>query len=84
MDKTDIQIEKEKLAVLAMANAKSNMSTALDRIATLERALRNADSALSRLSQYVGEHSKMEYGSSTCLVKDFITLQRQGITKVLP
>jgi len=84
MEKTDTQIEKEKQAVAAMANAKSNMSTALDRIATIERALHSADSALSRLSHYVGEHSKMEYGSNTSLVKDFITLQRQEITKVLP
>jgi len=85
MDKTETQIEKEKQAVASMANAKSNMTTALDRISTLERALRNADSAFSALLWHVGPHSKLEdNGGKHILVTDFITLQRQGITKVLP
>lgn len=85
MDKTETQIEKEKQAVASMANAKSNMTTALDRILTLERALRAADSAFSSLSHHVGPHSKLEdSGGRHILVTDFITLQRQGITKVLP
>lgn len=85
MDKTETQIEKEKQAVAAMVNAKSNMQTAIDRIWTLERALRNADSAFSALLYHVGPHSKLEdNGGKHILVKDFITIQRLEITKVLP
>lgn len=53
MEKTEQQIEKEKRAVAAMANAKSNMTAALDRIKTLETALRNASVTISTLKGYI-------------------------------
>lgn len=53
MEKTEAQIEKEKQAVAAMANAKSNMTAALDRIKTLETALRNASGTISTLKGYI-------------------------------
>lgn len=53
MEKTEAQIEREKQAVAAMANAKSNMTAALDRIKTLETALRNASGTISTLKGYI-------------------------------
>lgn len=53
MEKTEAQIEKEKQAVAAMANAKSNMAAALDRIKTLETALRSASGTISTLKGYI-------------------------------
>ena len=47
-DKTEEQIAKDKAAVEAMRNAKSNMDAALTRIATLENALGRAISDLKR------------------------------------
>lgn len=52
-DKTEEQIASEKAAVEAMRNAKSNMTSALERIATLERALWNASSSISGLKNYI-------------------------------
>jgi hypothetical protein len=56
-DKTEEQIAKERDAVEAMRNAKANMTAALDRISTLEFALRAAVAALSRCKGYVGASS---------------------------
>lgn len=53
-EKTEEQIAKERAAVEAMRSAKANMTAALDRISTLEFALKGAVSALSRCKSYVG------------------------------
>lgn len=53
-DKTEEKIAQERAAVEAMRNAKSNMTAALERIATLEGALERAKGSLSRCKGYVG------------------------------
>lgn len=53
MEKSDEQIAKEREAVAAMTNAKANMTNALDRIATLERALNSAKSNISTLKGFI-------------------------------
>jgi hypothetical protein len=60
-DKTEEQIAKEREAIDAMRNAKANMTTALDRIATLERGLQDAVSALARAKTYVGPSCYVYY-----------------------
>jgi phosphatidylserine/phosphatidylglycerophosphate/cardiolipin synthase-like enzyme len=52
-EKTAEQLERERVAVAAMANAKSNMTAALDRIQTLERALSSAKHSIGVLKGYV-------------------------------
>jgi hypothetical protein len=52
-DKSDEQIAKEREAVEAMRNAKANMAAALDRIATLEGALKATIDSLGRARSYV-------------------------------
>ena len=83
-DKTEAQIEREKQAVAAMANAKSNMMAALDRIKTLENALFRASNALSSMKNYVGEYAKMERASSSIYIKEHIADEVGAIAKVLP
>jgi len=53
MDKTEEQIAKERAAVEAMKNAKANMDGALQRIATLERALGTAREGLIKAKSYI-------------------------------
>ena len=53
MDKSDEEIARERAAVEAMKNAKSNMTAALDRIKTLETALWNASGTISTLKGYI-------------------------------
>ena len=53
IEKSDEQIERERAAVTAMSNAKANMTAALDRIQTLERALSSAKSSISALKTYI-------------------------------
>lgn len=53
MEKTEEQIGRERAAVEAMKSAKSNMTMALERIATLERALSAAQSSISTLKSYI-------------------------------
>jgi hypothetical protein len=85
MEKTEAQIEKEKQAVAAMANAKSNMTIALDRIKSLENALFRASNAISALRYHVGEHSKIERASNSAVyVREFISDEVGAIAKVLP
>lgn len=86
MDKTEAQIEREKTAVAAMANAKSNMATALDRIATLEQALKHASHHLGQLKYHVGDHSKIDMHDNRppVFVKTYIGDAQAAITKVLP
>lgn len=65
-NKTDEQIERERSAVDAMRNAKANMTSALDRISTLERELQNAQSSLSRLKSYIAPTVYVYEGKETC------------------
>ena len=53
MEKTEEQIANEREAVNAMKNAKSNMTLALERINTLESALRQANNVISSLKSYI-------------------------------
>ena len=53
MDKTDDQIARERASVEAMKNAKANMATVLDRVETLERALKAASTTMSTLKNYI-------------------------------
>lgn len=83
-DKTDAQIEREKQAVAAMANAKANMSTALERIATLESALRTAANDLGRAKHYVGDQCGFQQGSSFVGVKTWLGDRQAAALKALP
>lgn len=83
-EKTEAQIEREKQAVAAMANAKSNMTEALARIQTLESALKQAADDLGRMKYYVGEHAKMEIGNNYVYVKSWIADRQAAIAKALP
>lgn len=48
------KVAKEKAAIDAMKNAKSNMATAISRIETLEMALQSARDRLSKTKGYIG------------------------------
>jgi hypothetical protein len=48
-------IERERQAVASMASAKANMTKVLDRVDTLERALRSAQSSISELKNYIAD-----------------------------
>lgn len=52
-EKTDEQVAKEREAVEAMRNAKANMAASLDRITTLETALKTAIHNLGRARNYI-------------------------------
>ena len=86
-EKTEAQIEREKAAVNAMKNAKSNMDEVLSRVATLERALSNASSAISRLKRHVGSESTMRWhdGRQECVdyVSKYADSEVAVIAKVL-
>jgi len=86
-DKTEAQIDREKSAVAAMKNAKSNMDVVLARVVTLERALSDASSAISRLKRQVGPESKMDWYQGSSEVRDLVTkyadVQIAEIAKVL-
>lgn len=83
-EKTEAQIEREKQAVAAMANARSNMTASLERIKTLENALFRASNTLSALTNHVGPYSIIEHGSNRRQVRDFIADEKAEIAKVLP
>lgn len=53
MEKTEDQIARERASVEAMRNAKANMTTVLDRVATLERALDSAKGTIATLKGYI-------------------------------
>lgn len=69
IDKTEEQIAKDKAAVLAMKNAQANMSAALERIATLERALSNASSTIGTLRGYISPSVYVYYTGSNANTK---------------
>ena len=52
-EKSEEQINREREAVEAMRNAKANMTAALDRIATLENALKETIANLGRAKGYI-------------------------------
>ena len=62
MEKTEEQVERERLAVDAMRNAKANMTSALGRIATLESELKAAALSTTRLGEYISP-SVYPYGN---------------------
>lgn len=55
-EKTEEQIAKDKAAVEAMRNAKSNMDAALSRITDLERSLAYAADCLSKAKGYISSN----------------------------
>lgn len=59
------KLAREKAAVDSMRNAKANMDQALDRIATLERALSTAADRMQRFKGYVGSHAYVYAGQKT-------------------
>jgi hypothetical protein len=63
-DATEEKIARDKAAVDAMRNAKSNMDAALARIATLEQALSYARDNLGRTKQYIGASNYVWSSSS--------------------
>ena len=87
-DKDEAQIEREKQAVAAMVNAKSNMSVALDRINRLELALRSASKDISRLKQCVGVDCQITYHNGSSETREYVHQYAEnaiaGIAKVLP
>lgn len=52
-EKTEEQIAKEVAAVASMKGAKSQMQAVLERVETLERALRSAQSSIGTLKGYI-------------------------------
>lgn len=55
IEKTDEQIAKDKAAVEAMKNAKSNMDAALQRIALLESRLRSVQEQCRHIGKAFGD-----------------------------
>ncbi len=80
-DKTEEQMDKERAAVDAMRNAKSNMASALGRIETLEKALDRARLEMTEIKKYIPEGAYTYRGEKRCrsLVEDAV----ESITKVL-
>jgi hypothetical protein len=64
-DKTEEQIAKDKAAVDAMRNAKSNMDAALARISTLEEALSGAIGGLLEAKRYISPSAYVYGGAKT-------------------
>lgn len=58
-DRTPEQIAEEKAAVLSLKGAQANMLKALERIASLERAVTSAASFLENYKRYVPEAAVM-------------------------
>lgn len=56
-EKTEDQIARERASVEAMKNAKSNMAAVLERVDTLERALRNASGTIGTLKGFIAPNA---------------------------
>lgn len=86
-EKTEAQIDREKSAVAAMKNAKSNMDEVLARVATLERALSNSSNVIARLKRHVGPESQMNWHDGRTDKRDLVVKyadeQIADIAKVL-
>ena len=87
-NKDEAQIEREKQAVAAMVNAKSNMSVALDRINRLELALKSASNDIARLKRCVGQDCQITYHNGSSETREYVHKYADnaiaGIAKVLP
>lgn len=87
-NKDEAQIEREKQAVAAMVNAKSNMSVALDRINRLELALKSARNDIARLKRCVGEGCQITYHNGSSETREYVHTYADNaianIAKVLP
>lgn len=70
--KDEAQIEREKLAVAAMANAKLNMTVALERIQRLETALVSARNDISRLKRCVGQDCQITYHNGSSETREYV------------
>jgi len=83
-DRTEEQIARDKAAVDAMRNAKSNMDAALARIATLESALTSARGDLGRAKAFIGQGAyAYPDGSNRVSVHDYIDSMIARATKAL-
>lgn len=65
-EKTEEDIEKDRAAIAAMKNAKSNMEAAIARVSDLERALSRARDSILRFKSFVPE-AAYSYGGKTKL-----------------
>lgn len=83
-DVSEEKIARDKAAVDAMRNAKSNMDAALTRISTLEAALGRARDDLTRTKSFIGTHV-YTYGASgnQRTVHDYIDDMVSSATKAL-
>ena len=52
-DKTEEQLARERAAVASMSSAKANMENALNRIQSLEAALRSASRSITTLKGFI-------------------------------
>ncbi len=55
-EKTEEKMEKERVAVASLVKAQANMKEVLERVSTLEHALRVARANISTLKGYIGEN----------------------------
>jgi hypothetical protein len=87
-NKDEAQIEREKQAVAAMVNAKSNMTVALDRINRLELALKSASDVIARLRRCVGDDCQITYHNGSSETREYVRKYAEDaiakIAKVLP
>jgi ABC-type transporter Mla subunit MlaD len=83
-EKTEDQIARERASVEAMKNAKANMATVLDRVETLERALRHASGTIGTLKGFIAP-SAYQYpvGGSARKCTDIADDAMAAINKVL-
>ena len=79
-DKTDEQVAKEKAAVDAMRNARGNMATVLDRVGSLEAALRDAAGQLDEAAKHMPNAYRYE---SRQTLKEYYGEQAIKARKVL-
>jgi hypothetical protein len=70
--KTEEQLQKEREAVDAMRNAKSNMDKALARIQTLENALKEFGGLATSTAKHIPDGSYL-YKSESTVREDFKT-----------
>ena len=88
VEKSDVQIEREKQAVASMVNAKTNMAVTLDRVGTLEAHMRRVFNVLGTLKRHVGEEALIRFhdGHSQQIdtTRNYIENEMAKIAKVLP
>ena len=82
-DATEEKIARDKAAVDAMRNAKSNMDAALARINTLECALERARANLTRTKDYIGRGAYIYPGNVSRPVHDAIDEMAADAAKAL-